>query len=366
MASRQRRTDKEDIAIMTNRSLFRVLGLVVAGVAYGFALTGPAVPSARAETALTVYTTTASEDLRLYRERFNKVHPDIKIRWVRDSTGIITSRLLSEKDNPQADVVHILASTSMMIMAQQGMFHAYEPKGYDKIAEKFKDRADPPNWVGNFAYIATVCFNEIEAKKRNLPKPTAWKDLLNPVYKGQIVMSNPNSSGTGYLNISAWIQTMGEDEAWKFLDGLHENIAVYLHSGSKPCVMAATGEFAVGISFAFRGVKEKKKGAPIDILSPSEGLGWEMVSSGIIKGTKNLEAAQKFADWANSEDANRLYNRDYAVIAIPSLAKTVQYYPEEPLSKMIDNDFYWAADNRKRILAEWSKRFDGKSAPKKK
>ena len=352
--------------MMKKQSLFQALGLAAASVAFGFALTGLTVPSARAETALTVYTTTASEDLKLYRKRFNKVHPDIKIRWVRDSTGIITSKLLSEKDNPQADYVHVLASTSMMIMAKQGMFHPYKPKGYDNIAKKFKDRADPPNWVGNFAYIATVCFNEIEAKKRNLPKPKAWKDLLNPAYKGQIVMSNPNSSGTGYLNGSAWIQTMGEDAAWKFLDGLHENIGVYLHSGSKPCVMAATGEFTVGISFAFRGGKEKKKGAPIDILSPSEGLGWEMVSSGIIKGTKNLEAAKKFADWANSEDANRLYNRDYAVISIPSLANPVQHYPEKPLSKMIDNDFYWAADNRKRVLAEWSKRYDSKSAPKKK
>ncbi|MFP6743912.1 MAG: putative 2-aminoethylphosphonate ABC transporter substrate-binding protein, partial [Alphaproteobacteria bacterium] len=100
---------------MTKLILLRVLGLSVAGVALGIALAGLTVPSARAETALTIYTTTASEDLRLYRERFNKVHPDIEIRWVRDSTGIITSRLLSEKDNPQADVVHILASTSMMI-----------------------------------------------------------------------------------------------------------------------------------------------------------------------------------------------------------------------------------------------------------
>ena len=148
----------------------------------------------RAESELTVYTTTASEDLKLYRERFNKVHPDIEIRWVRDSTGIITSKLLSEKDNPQADVVHILASTSMMIMAGEGMFHPYQPEGYDKIDAKFKDRDDPPNWVGNFAYIGTVCFNEVEAEKKNLPKPESWKDLLDPVYKGHVVMSNPNSS----------------------------------------------------------------------------------------------------------------------------------------------------------------------------
>ena len=55
--------------------------------------------------------------------------------------------------------------------------------------------------MGNFAYIGTVCFNEVEAEKKNLPKPTSWKDLLDPIYKGQIVMSNPNSSGTGYLNV---------------------------------------------------------------------------------------------------------------------------------------------------------------------
>ncbi len=348
-----------------NRPLFHALGLAAAGTVLGLSLTGLAAPIARADSTLTVYTTTASEDLKLYRERFNRAHPDIKIRWVRDSTGIITSKLISEKNNPQADVVHILASTSMMVLAKEGMLQPYTPAGYDRIDAKFKDRADPPNWVGNFAFIATVCFNEVEAKKKSLPKPTAWKDLVDPVYKGQIVMSNPNSSGTGYLNISAWIQTMGEEAAWSYLDRLHQNIAVYLHSGSKPCVMAATGEFPVGISFAFRGVKEKKKGAPIDIISPSEGLGWEMVASGIVKGTKNLDAARKFLDWANSEDANALYNEDYAVISIPSLAKTVQYYPQDPLSKMIENDFYWAADNRKRVLAEWTKRYDAKSAPKK-
>ena len=52
------------------------------------------------------------------------------------------------------------------------------------------------------------------------------------------------------------------------------------------------------------------------------------------------------------------------MISIPSLAAAVQYYPDRPLTKMIDNDFHWAAENRKRILAEWIKRFDGKSAPK--
>ena len=61
---------------------------------------------------LTVYTAVEAEDLARYAEEFNKDHPDININWVRDSTGIITAKLLAEKDNPQADVIWGLAATS--------------------------------------------------------------------------------------------------------------------------------------------------------------------------------------------------------------------------------------------------------------
>ena len=71
-------------------------------------------------------------------------------------------------------------------------------------------------------------------------------------YKGQLVMPHPASSGTGYLTIAAWLQVMGEAEGWKYMDALHQNIAVYTHSGSAPCVQAATGERLIGIGFDMR------------------------------------------------------------------------------------------------------------------
>ena len=71
------------------------LSLGVLGVALGLML---AIPVS-AET-LTVYTAVEAEDLKLYAAEFNKDHPDIKIRWVRDSTGIVTAKLLAEKNNP--------------------------------------------------------------------------------------------------------------------------------------------------------------------------------------------------------------------------------------------------------------------------
>ena len=62
-----------------------------------------------------------------------------------------------------------------------------------------------------------------------------------------------------------------------------------------------------------------------------------------------------------SEAANQLYAEGYAVVAIPELAQPIEYMPEDLQSKMIDNDFDWAASNRERILAEWQKRYDVKT-----
>ncbi len=77
---------------------------------------------------LTVYTAVEAEDLKRYAETFNKEHPDINIKWVRDSTGIVTAKLLAEKNNPQADVIWGIAATSLLIMKAEGMFEPYKPK----------------------------------------------------------------------------------------------------------------------------------------------------------------------------------------------------------------------------------------------
>lgn len=319
--------------------------------------------SALAET-LTVYTAVEAEDLKRYAKAFNAEYPDIKIKWVRDSTGIVTAKLLAEKENPQADVVWGLAATSLMLLKAEGMLEAYSPNGVGELDKKFVDGANPPSWTGMDAWIAAVCVNTVEADKKGLPMPTSWQDLTKPVYKGSVAMPNPNSSGTGFLDVSSWLQIFGEEGGWKFMDGLHENIAWYTHSGSKPCKQAASGEVPIGISFAFRGAKSKAKGAPLEIVIPSEGVGWDMEATAIVKGTDKLDAAQKLVDFTVTKTANEMYNSGYAVVAYPGVAKPVKHFPEGITDAMIDNNFEWAAINRSKILAEWQKRYDSKSEPK--
>jgi iron(III) transport system substrate-binding protein len=321
------------------------------------------------KTQLTVYTALETDQLKAYEAGFSRVHPNIEIKWVRDSTGVITAKLLAEKSNPQADVVMGVAASSLALLDSQGMLIPYAPLNLDAIMSAYRDKAKVPAWFGMDVWGATVCFNTVEAQKKGIPKPETWKDLTKPVYKGQIVMPNPASSGTGYFDVTAWLTLWGDQDGkgggWKYMDALHENIAQYTHSGSKPCNMAAAGEYVVGISFEYRANANKAKGAPIDLVFPKEGLGWDLEAFAIHKGTKKLEAAQKLADWASSKDAMVLYGKNFAITAQPGVAAPLANIPADYESRLVKMDFKVAAANRERVLAEWNKRYNAKSEPRK-
>lgn len=319
---------------------------------------------ANAKTSLTVYTAFESVDLARYKQAFEKANPDIEINWVRDSTGIITAKLLAEKDNPQADAIWGLSASSLLVFKNEGLLEAYTPKGIERLDKRFYDSSKPPYWTAFDAYAAAVCVNSVELKKHKLPMPKTWADLTKPVYKGHIRMPNPASSGTGFLTISAWLQMMGEKKGWKFMDDLHKNINAYTHSGSKPCKDAGRGETTIGISFANGGVNAINAGAPVKIVVPTEGIGWEAEAAAMVKGTDYPNEVKKLLDFSLSTKAMKEYNQGMAILAIPSLAKPVKHYPTNVAEKIIKNDFEWAAANRERILNTWQKNYDTKSEKK--
>jgi iron(III) transport system substrate-binding protein len=139
---------------------------------------------------------------------------------------------------------------------------------------------------------------------------------------------------------------------------------MYVHSGTKPCRDAGAGEFPVGISYELMGAQLKTRGAPIEVLIMKDGGGWDMDAFAIIRGTRNLAAAKRLADWAASRKANEMYAAFATQVAWPGIANAMENYPAGVAESLIKNDFNWAAENRARILAEWTRRYDHKSAPR--
>lgn len=334
----------------------RSLARFAAVLAFIVALS-PAV-GAQTRTSLIVYSTLEPENIADFKKVFEADNPDIEIVWIRDSTGVVTAKIVGEGDRQQADAIWGLAVTSIATIKSLGRLVPYAPANLAALRPTFRDKADPPSWVGMEAWVGALCFNTKEAEKLGLKRPQSWFDLLDPSFKGRIVMPNPASSGTGYFHVSAWIQLFGEEKAWAFMDGLHQNIAQYQHSGTKPCRDAASGEFAVGIAYELAGASLKTKGAPIDVLLPKEGSGWDMDTAAILKGTTKLEAAKRLMDFAASRKANELYARFVSQVAIEGVAALIPNYPAGIAEAMIKNDLDWAAANRSRIIAEWQRRYE--------
>ena len=83
-----------------------------------------------------------------------------------------------------------------------------------------------------------------------------------------------------------------------------------------------------------------------------------------MKNTKKLDAAKKLADWASTKDAMQLYGKNFAIPRSPA-SPALANMPADYEKRLVKKDFESAANNRERILAEWNKRYDAKSEPKK-
>jgi iron(III) transport system substrate-binding protein len=198
---------------------------------------------------------------------------------------------------------------------------------------------------------------ELQARKK-LPAPACWRDLAKPEYKGEVQMANPNASGTAYTAIATLVQVFGEEEAFRYLKALHQNINNYPRSGVAPVKAVARGETLASISFIHDVVTEAQANFPVKSAAPCEGTGYEIGSLSIIKGARNLDNARKFVDWALTAKAQAL-GAQAKQYQIPSNVAA----PVSPLSpkiadiKLIDYDFakYGTSAERKRLLERWDR-----------
>jgi len=321
------------------------------------------VGTATAKETVVVYTSLENEEVVEYLKAAKKGLPDLDIQAIRLSTGELGARMLAEKDNPQADLIWGWAVTNMSEFVPKGMLIPYKPKGWEMIPANFKDPAG--NWTAIDLYAAALVPNTKVLEQKNLPMPKGWNDLLNPVYKDMLIMPNPASSGTGFLQVASLMvmldpdykaKPIEENKAWDFLKELDKNMGQYIKSGSKPAKLTAAGEYAVGCSFAFVYSSLKKKGFPVALVMPEEGAGFELEANALLKGAKHEAAAKKFLDWALSEGAMKEYAKFKLGVAYPGIPGP-EGLPALATIKLAPMDFPWQSENRSKILEVWQGHF---------
>jgi iron(III) transport system substrate-binding protein len=284
----------------------------------------------------------------------------IRVLQTRKPTGEALAQLRAEAANPKTDIWWGGTGDPFLQAAEAGLLQPYRPDYINDLhAWAVRQYAMSQNMVGGF-YTSAIGFgwNTELLRKKKLPEPKCWSDMVKPVYKGEIEISHPASSGTAYTILAGLVQLMGEDKAFDYMKKLHRNISQYTRSGTAPIKAVARGETSVSISFVHDGPGEKMQGFPVETITPSDGTGAEIGSMSLIKGARNLEAAKKFYEWALTASAQEM-GAAAKQFQLPSnkAAKVDPRVPDFKKIKFIDYDYakYGSSAERRRLIARWER-----------
>lgn len=245
------------------------------------------------------------EQIELQLEYLKKIYPDVEINITYMSSGKMAAKIQAEGSDTEADILLSLSSGYANTLKSEGLLRPFESESTFKA-----DYADPDNIVNpNGVWAGAILVNTTELEKLGLPEPKTYQDLLDPAYKGHIVMANPNSSSTGYFFLYGLINLYGEDGAWEYFDKLNENIMLYGESGSVPSSMVEKGEAVIGLGIDYEGMQMEADGKPVKVIFAEEGAPFDYDTALLVnRKDEPSETVLKVMATITSAEGNDVFN----------------------------------------------------------
>ena len=277
----------------------------------------------------------------------------------RKSSGEIYAQVKAEAANPRGDIWWGGSGDPHMQAAEEGLTLEYKspehgrPAGLGRAAMGAVEEPRRRHLLGRARLRLQHQGDRREEDRRAemLGRPSRRQAASD-----EVQVADPNSSGTSYTMLATIVQLMGEEKGFDYLKALHKNVNQYTKSGAAPAKATALGETAVGITFMHDMITMVVDGAPVKVVAPCEGTGYEIGSMSIIKGARNLDSAKRWYDWALTPAAQVLggQTKQYQV---PS-NKNTPIPPQAPKLdeiKLITFDFgkYGSSEERRRLLSKW-------------
>ena len=252
---------------------------------------------------------TMAEDFRnehmqnLLKEKFPKYNITMQVI----STGNCAAKLKAEGTQIEADI--ILCMETAHFVALEDLFadlSKYDLSEYLPELVPASKRFLP--WDKS---SGAIIINKSKLDSSGIPVPANYKDLLKPVYKGQLSMPNPKTSATGYMFLISLINAWGEDAAYTFFDGFAENVLQFTTSGSGPVNALVQGEVSIGLGMTLGAVHAiNNRGVSLDLKYFAEGAPSITTSFGMVKGKETRTAVREVFEFTMTKlirDDKELY-----------------------------------------------------------
>lgn len=256
---------------------------------------------------LTLYCSAQIEWCQLMANEF-EAKTGIHVAMTRKSSGETYAQIWAERRNPKGDVWWAGTGDAHIQAAEAKLSEPYRSPKLAELHPWAADLAKDGEYRATGIYMGVLGFgyNTEWAAKKNIRPPATWADLADPIYRGEVQVANPSSSGTAYTLLATIVQLYGEEKGFEYLKQLHANVNQYTKSGAAPISATARGETGIGIVFLHDAYTQKAAGFPIAVVAPSEGTGFEIGGMSLIHGARHLENAKLFFDWALSPEVQEL------------------------------------------------------------
>jgi len=292
-----------------------------------------------AASTLTLYTSQPNEDAQMTVTAFEKAHPDIEVKWIRDGTTKLTARLQAElaAGGAAPDVLLIADSVTMESLKKQDLLAAYKsPEASRYDAQLY----DPQGYYYGTKLITTgIAYNT-----RAPVKPGSWQDLLKPELKNMTTLPSPLYSGAAQIHMATLMNDPQLGFAW--YEKLKANGAMP-QSGNGAVMNAITsGSKGYGVLVDYMAIREKAKGAPIGFVFPKEGVSIVTEPVAMLKNAKNPDGAKAFIDFVLSDAGQRLVLKQGYLPADANLPapegfparESIKLMPYDPAKALADTD----------------------------
>ncbi|MBR3694298.1 MAG: extracellular solute-binding protein [Erysipelotrichales bacterium] len=289
-----------------------------------------------------------------YEEKYG-----ITVEVITMGTGECLTRIDSEKENPQADVIF-------------GGMTAGNYENYPDLWEQYVSPydADLEEEYQNYkGYVSRYALDGSAALLLNLDvfadlglnpdEFTGYADLLDPALKGKIAMGNPAKSSSAWAELTNMLLVMGnepyDDAAWEWVESFIANLdGIIIDSSSAIYKGVSAGEYAVGVSYEDPCVSLLVDGATnVKLVYPEEGAVWLPAGSAIIKNAPNMENAKLFIDFMQSEEGQQVIATTTARPVNTSINNTAEEMTPFSEIHVVYEDMALTAEKKSEWQQKW-------------
>ena len=261
----------------------------------------PRLEAARKEGKVVWYTSLALTSSEKVAKLFETAYPGVKVEVHRTGSQRILQRMMQELSSniKNVDVVHTSDAGHYVLLKEKKLLMRYTPAGVDVFGAGFKDK-DGYHY-GLRATVNVIAYNTKVVSPAEAPR--TWKDLLDPKWRGRLVTAHPGYSGVIATHVLALVHLHG----WDYFKALAQNKPMLVQSAVDPSGVVASGERPVAVNggdYTFYQVK--KKGNPVEIVYPKEGVPLVVSPSAITSFAPHPNAARLFTDFIFSREIQQV------------------------------------------------------------